>query len=167
MEEPDLFAWPAGKERALWRGASEWKIVSLRETAPELPPCEKPGAAVDYWQQHIASGPSFNPDVECFVALMLNTKHRVRGHYIVSVGSLNETLAYPREVFRTAVIGAAYAIVLMHNHPSGDPSPSEADHRATRRFVEAGELLRIALKDHIIIGECPTPYFSFREHGLL
>jgi DNA repair protein RadC len=71
----------------------------------------------------------------------------------------------PREVYRAAIVVSAFAIILMHNHPSGDPDPSHADRRATTRMREAGELLQIKLFDHIIIGDPAT--FSFRESGLL
>src|SRR5690349_7054643 len=111
-----------GPERARHRGAAKWKIVSGRETASDcLTLCEMPEHAVAYWREHIVTGPLFNPDVECFVTLLLNTKRRVRGHHLISIGSLNETIAHPREVFRAAVIGAAHSVLLMHNHPSGDP----------------------------------------------
>jgi DNA repair protein RadC len=148
--------WPAG----------EWKIVNVRETCPpNLADCKVPSDAVAYWRSHVAKGQLFNPDVECFVVLLLNTKHRIRGHHLVSIGSLNETIAHPREVFRAAVIGAAYGVVLMHNHPSGDPNPSDADRRMTKALCESGQILRIAVMDHVVVGE--EQHFSFREAGLL
>jgi DNA repair protein RadC len=138
----------------------------MRETASDgLPICEMPAQAVSYWRTHVESGPVYNPDVECFVALLLNTKRRIRGHHLVSIGSLNETIAHPREVFRAAVIGSAFAVVLMHNHPSGDPTPSEADRRATKALVEAGKILRIEVSDHVIVGS--TTHCSLREIGCL
>ena len=97
--------------------------------------------------------------------LLLNTKLRVKGHHIASVGTLNETVAAPREIFRVAVASASYAIVVMHNHPSGEPEPSEADRQFTRRLRDAGRVLRIELSDHVIIGH--NRYFSFREMGVL
>jgi DNA repair protein RadC len=167
MEQLDLFAWqsrPVRKRKP--RGACEWKIVALRETAPdELPPCESPEKAVEYWRRHIANGLQFNPDVECFAVLLLNTKKRIRGHHVVSIGSLNETVVHPRESFRAAVVGAAYAVVFMHNHPSGDPSPSQADLQVTRQLVEAGKALRIDVLDHIVVGY--ASHCSLREAGHL
>ncbi len=80
-------------------------------------------------------------------------------------GSLNETMAHPREVFRAAVIGAAFGVVLMHNHPSGDPSPSDADVRMTKRFAESGRILCIEVIDHIIVGS--KRHLSLREAGIL
>lgn len=97
--------------------------------------------------------------------LLLTTRLRVKGHQIVSIGMLNEAMAHPREVFRLAVMGAAYGIVLMHNHPSGDSSPSQADCALTKRIREAGSILRIEVHDHVIVGH--QRYFSFRESGLM
>ena len=165
MNQPDLFPWePPRRRPATKKGAQEWKIISLRETAPdELPFCETPDNAVEYWRRHITSAPHFNQECECFVVLLLNTKKRVRGHHLVSIGALNETMAHPREVFRAAVIGAAYGVVLMHNHPSGDPAPSDADVRMTRRLMESGRILGIEVIDHIIVGH--QRHCSFREMG--
>lgn len=167
MTQLDLFSWrPRHWLPPRSKGAHEWKIVAVRETAPDaLPCCNTPAEAVEYWRAHIPSAPHFNPDVECFVVLLLNIKKRIRGHHIVSIGALNETVAHPREVFRAAVIGAAYAVVLMHNHPSGDPSPSEADVRTTKRLVETGQVLQIEVTDHIVVGH--DKHCSFRELGLL
>jgi DNA repair protein RadC len=83
---------------------------------------------------------------------------------------LNETLAHPREVLKPVLAFSAYAFILVHNHPSGDPSPSEADLRLTRRIVEASKILQLQLIDHVIIGT-PAPgrnsYFSFKEAGAI
>ena len=88
----------------------------------------------------------------------------------VSHGSVNESIAHPRDIFHPAVAAQAYAVIVVHNHPSGDASPSQTDHSLTRRLAEAAELLQIKLLDHIIIG-APTPntpgYFSFKEAGVL
>jgi len=167
MNQPDLFPWqPPQRRTAKAKGAHEWKIVSLRETAPDdLPACEIPQQAVDYWRRHIATAPHFNPDVECVAVLLLNVKLRIRGHHLVSIGCLNETMSHPREVFRAAVIGAAFAVVMMHNHPSGDPTPSQADRQITKTLVESGRILRIHVSDHIIVGH--NRHCSFREAGLI
>jgi len=88
----------------------------------------------------------------------------------VSVGSMNESIAHPREIFRPAITYSAYAVIVVHNHPSGDPSPSQTDHSLTRRLAEAAELLQIKLLDHIIIGapsDTSPGYFSFKEAGVL
>lgn len=99
---------------------------------------------------------------EEFHVLLLDTKHRVVAGSCVSQGTLNTAPAHPREVFRDAVRRAAAAVVLVHNHPSGDPSPSVDDQRTTRRLVEAGRILGIDVLDHVILGD-PT-YYSCREH---
>lgn len=88
---------------------------------------------------------------EVFCVLLLNARHEMMKRVTVSVGSLNASIVHPREVFRPAIIEAAASIVLVHNHPSGDPEPSEEDRTITDRLVKAGELLGIAVLDHVII----------------
>ena len=109
-------------------------------------------------------------DRESLRVILLDTKLRLLRIEQVHLGSLNESMAHPREIFRPAIAHGAYAFVLVHNHPSGDPTPSEPDRRITRRLIEAAQLLQINLHDHIIIG-APAPgrlpYFSFAEAGLL
>jgi DNA repair protein RadC len=88
----------------------------------------------------------------------------------ISRGSVNESIAHPRDVFHPAVAAQAYAVIVVHNHPSGDASPSQTDHSLTRRLAEAAELLQIKLLDHIIIGipgDSHPGYFSFKEAGVL
>ena len=99
----------------------EYKVVALRDCpVPEqMQICEEPQQVVDYWQMHIATHPYFNPDCECLVVLLLNTRRRVKGHHLVSIGTMDTLLVHPREIFRTAIISSASAIALAHNHPSG------------------------------------------------
>jgi DNA repair protein RadC len=107
---------------------------------------------------------------ESLRVILLDTKYHLLRIEEVSLGSVNESIAHPREVFRPAIISAAYAVIVVHNHPSGDPSASQSDHSLTRRLSEAAELLQIRLLDHIIIGapaEGRPPYFSFKEAGVL
>lgn len=102
--------------------------------------------------------------------LLVNTKNELILEDTVSVGSVNESIAHPREILRPAVIHSAYGFILAHNHPSGDPNPSQADHRLTRRIADAANLLQIQFLDHVVIGSAEggrLPYFSFREHGIL
>lgn len=109
----------------------------------------------------------FNMDTqpfETFVMMALDTKKRPVGCFVVSQGSLNGTIVEPREVFQRAILANADSIVVAHNHPSGEVIPSFKDMDATRVLKEAGELLRIELVDHIIIGE-NGKYYSFRENG--
>jgi DNA repair protein RadC len=107
---------------------------------------------------------------ESLRVILLDTRYHLLRMEEVSLGSVNESIAHPRDVFRPAVISSAYAVIVVHNHPSGDPSPSQSDHSLTRRLAEAAELLQIKLLDHIIIGapaEGRLPYFSFKEAGVL
>lgn len=102
--------------------------------------------------------------------LLLNTRMKLVHDEELTSGTLNESVAHPRDILRCALAGNAHAFILAHNHPSGDPSPSESDRQLTRRIREAGELMKIHLADHIIIGaprKGAKPYFSFREAGLL
>ena len=132
----------------------EWKIVSLREcpTADAMQQCETPDQAAAYWKTHIATHPYFNSECECLVVLILNTRRRIKGHYIVSIGTMDTILCHAREVFRLAIMASASAIVIAHNHPSGQSEPSEADIKITRDLIRAGQLLKIEVLDHIIVG---------------
>jgi len=100
---------------------------------------------------------------ESFHVLLLDARHRLIAIDQVSVGTLTASLVHPREVFREAIRTAAAALVLVHNHPSGDPSPSAEDRTVTNRLQAAGRLLGIRVLDHVIV--TTTRYFSFREHG--
>jgi DNA repair protein RadC len=104
-------------------------------------------------------------DREQFVALALNTKNRVIGAWAVSVGSLNASIVHPRELFKPAVMLSAASIVIAHNHPSGDPTPSGADIQLTRRLVKGGDVLGIELLDHVVVGD--ESIASFRDLGLM
>ena len=93
----------------------------------------------------------------------MNTKHVVIHKEVISVGSLNASIVHPREVFKTAIKKSACAIICVHNHPSGDPSPSKEDIAITKRLVDAGKIIGISVLDHIIIGG--DLYHSLREEG--
>ena len=147
------------------KSSYEIRVLRLNES-PDAPKLDSPGTAFKYWQDVITKMPWYIPDREVCVAIMLNTRLRVTGHSLVSVGTLNESIVHARDVFRAAVAMNAYGVVvLMHNHPSGDCSPSEADRRITRRMSEAAGILQINLVDHIIIGA--GKLFSFKEAGVL
>ncbi len=107
---------------------------------------------------------------ESLRVILLDTKYHLLRVHEVSLGSLNESIAHPREIFQPAVLYSAYAFILVHNHPSGDPSPSDADRRLTVRLNEIARLLQIQMLDHVIIGSADNgrqPYFSFREAGVI
>ncbi|HID21576.1 MAG TPA: hypothetical protein EYP14_04160, partial [Planctomycetaceae bacterium] len=103
-----------------------------------------------------------NAAQEEFHVLCLNTKHEVLSSHRISVGSLDASLVHPREVFRPAVKEAAAAILLVHNHPSGDPTPSRQDLAITERLEEAGRTLGIDVLDHIIVAR--RGHLSLREY---
>jgi DNA repair protein RadC len=111
-------------------------------------------------------------DYESVRVVCLNTKHKVLAVEEVTRGTLNESLFHPREAFRPALTRQAHAVILVHNHPSGDARPSDADVHVTRQMKQAGELLQIALLDHVILGApqkngTGRNYFSFKDGGLL
>ncbi|MFW5842263.1 MAG: RadC family protein [Bacillota bacterium] len=102
-------------------------------------------------------------DQEMFYALYLNTKGKLIKKHLLFIGSLNSALVHPREVFKHAVSVSAAGIIIAHNHPSGDPTPSKNDIAITEVMVENGKLMDIEIIDHIIIGK--EKYYSFKEHG--
>jgi DNA repair protein RadC len=108
-------------------------------------------------------------DVEYFQVVLLNTRRKLLSIERISQGTLDTILVHPREVFKHAIAANAAALVLAHNHPSGDPTPSEADIKVTRDLIRAGQLLKIEVLDHVIIGrateERPKDYVSLRELG--
>ena len=101
--------------------------------------------------------------VERFGVVLLDTKHRVLRATVLSVGTLDASLVHPREVFGAAAAAGAAALVLFHNHPSGDPTPSADDVALTARLVDAGELMGIDVVDHLVLGD--VEYYSFKEKG--
>jgi len=104
---------------------------------------------------------------EAFTVLTLNRKYGLLDRHLVTLGILDASLVHPREVFRPAILDGAAAIVLSHNHPSGDPTPSPEDLRITRQIVEAGKILDIEVLDHVIVGRGERPFVSLRETGLV
>ncbi len=146
---------------AVKRGKSNFQLV--------IPPphkdflCDSPEQASAYWRLMVEGSEFFNPDVECMIVVLLNTRRKVIGHQIAGIGTLDTVLTSSREVFRGAIKGAASAIVLFHNHPSGDATPSEADIRVTRDLIRAGQVLEIEVLDHLIMGHGRPK--SLRELG--
>lgn len=104
---------------------------------------------------------------ESFQTILLNTKNHMINRVLVTLGLVDSSLVHPREVFRTAIQNSASAIVLVHNHPSGDPTPSAEDIQITRKLVEAGRILDIKVLDHVVIGRGDTAFLSLRESGLV
>ena len=104
---------------------------------------------------------------EVLIMVTVDTKHRVTGIFEVSRGSLSSFLVHPREVFKRALLMNAAGIFVAHNHPSGDVAPSRDDIAVTERLQQAGEILGVSLLDHLVIGDTPERYYSFKEAGLL
>lgn len=153
MEQPDLFKFsPPNPPKKT--APCEWKIVPLRDCVRPYGEsvCDRPELAAEYWRRNVETAPHFNPSCECFVVLLLNTRRRIIGHHLIAIGLLDQVLVHAREVFRAAIIAAAHAVILMHNHPSGDPTPSDADIKITRDLIRAGQLLKIEVCDHLVVG---------------
>jgi len=133
----------------------------LRREAPLL---DTPDAVAGLMREH-----NRLRQVETFQILLLNTRRRLIDVMKISEGTLDTLLVHPREVFKPAISANAAAVVLSHNHPSGDPTPSEADIKVTRDLIRAGQLLKIEVLDHVILGRAtqdrPKDFVSLRELG--
>jgi DNA repair protein RadC len=132
------------------------------EPTPRHLKVTSPQDLVNYFQprlQHLRK--------EVFKAVLLNTKHQMLKDVTVSEGSLSASLVHPREAFLPAIKESAAAVIFLHNHPSGDPTPSTEDKELTLRLAEVGQLVGICVLDHIIIGSGSPGYISFRDAGLL
>lgn len=146
----------------------EVKLQRLRECEVDNPCLETPDKVDVFCRENIINSEEFNGDVENFYVLLMNARRRIKKFVHVATGTLDTLLIHPREVFKVAIVQNAAAIVLVHNHPSGDPSPSEADIKVTRDMIRAGELLKITVIDHVVIGdktETNRGYASLREMG--
>lgn len=139
-----------------------WQMV--REDGPGVEPF--PFKTADDVMNYLTRIGHADRDREAFVVLLLDVKHRVIAKEVVSIGILDGALIHPREVFKAAIVANAAAIIIAHNHPSGDCTPSGQDHEATRRLRDAGKLLGIPVVDHVIVGPGGDRY-SFREGGNL
>lgn len=154
-----------GRDKALsLKSAFTLAVRLANERHAEAPLLDTPDRVADLLRD---TNRSFT--VEHFQVALLNTRRRLIRVELVSQGILDTLLVHPREVFRIAISGNASAIVLIHNHPSGDPTPSEADIRVTRDLIRAGQLLKIEVLDHVILGRAmkdrPRDYVSMRELG--
>jgi len=103
-------------------------------------------------------------DRECFLVVCVDTKNQPTAINVISIGTLNSSLVHPREVFKVAILANAKAIILAHNHPSGDATPSHEDKEVTHRLIEAGKVLGMEILDHIIIGS-DNRFISLKERG--
>ncbi len=136
-----------------------------KEAYPESPILDTPGRVADLLREQ-----NRVYTVEHMQVLLVNTRRRLISIEMVSQGGLDTVMAHSRDVFRAAIARGASAVILVHNHPSGDPSPSESDIRVTRELIRAGQILRIDVLDHVILGrqsdQRPRDYVSLREMGL-
>ena len=137
----------------------KYRVNLIRENqdAPELSPLSNPNDVFQYFK------PLQDKDREYFVAVFLNAKNIPLGVHLVSIGDLTRSIVSVREGFKAAILASANAVIFAHNHPSGDPEPSEADINVTKILKDAGELLGIKVYDHIIVGN--NRYYSFQESG--
>ena len=144
--------------------------IQYTETLFEVPftALDTPQKVVEYMKDVNDRYP-FN---EVFEVIVLNRKSKPMGRHLVTLGTATASLVHPREVFRIAILAGATAIVVVHNHPSGDPAPSSADLMVTRQLREASRFLDIELLDHVILGRpeqdpAGRGFYSFREAGLI
>lgn len=146
----------------------EFRVLTLREVSTQGI-ADNPEHIADYYRKNIATDLRINADVETLICLPLNNHREILGHYIVATGTLNTLLCHPREIFRAAIVANAAFIVIIHNHPSGNPMPSEADIKVTRDLIRAGTILSVDVLDHIIMGRAtpsrPRDFCSLREQG--
>jgi DNA repair protein RadC len=154
-----------GRDKAIaLKSAFTLACRMARELRPDSPLLTTPESVADLLREE-----NRFYEVENFQVLLLNTRRRMIGLEKISQGTLDSLLVHPREVFKAAILANAAAIILVHNHPSGDPTPSEADIRVTRDLIRAGKLLKIEVLDHVVIGrksaERPKDYLSLRELG--
>lgn len=153
------------KFKSSYGTAYEYRITPLRETpCPESTLlCDTPDKAAEYWRVTIPGTQYFDPERESFVVLLLNTRRKIKAHQFLTIGTHDTILVHPVPVFRLAVMTSAAAVILMHNHPSGDPTPSESDIKVTRDLIRAGQVLKIDVLDHVIMGA--QKHVSLRELG--
>ncbi len=137
------------------------KLVRDGSLTTERKKIDAPTTAANVLHQYFEGA-----DREHFVVLLLDTRHQIIGIHTVTVGVLDAALIHPREIFKPAILANAAALILGHNHPSGDPTPSPEDRAVTRQTVAAGRLIGIAVLDHVIVGDEPR-YVSLAEAGIL
>lgn len=142
-----------------------YELRVVRERRPEYAappiPCTSPSVMAAAMQPHFAG-----LDREQFVVVALDGKNQMLGFHVVSIGTLTASLVHARECFKVAILANAAAIIVMHNHPSGDPTPSVEDVAVTRRLEQAGEILGVRVLDHIVLGD-GNAYMSFADKNLL
>ncbi|MGN6555644.1 MAG: JAB domain-containing protein [Verrucomicrobiota bacterium] len=148
---------------------NEFRVMRLNDAPMDHRIIDTPAMVNDYIRARLQDSLVYRPDVENFIVVHLSTRKSPIGFEVVSIGTLDTLLVHPREVFKSAIVVNAACIVIAHNHPSGNPSPSEADIKVTRDLIRAGQLLKIEVVDHIILGQPNDAnrqgYASLRELG--
>jgi len=142
-----------------------YRVSLVRETSipMEYPVLRTSRDSAQLFRCHLGE----DADREHFMVAMLDTKNRVIGINTVSIGSLSASVVTPRETFKAAIVANAGAIILCHNHPSGDTTPSQTDREITHQLFESGKIIGIAVLDHLVIGDGTSSYFSFADNGEL
>lgn len=141
------------------------EVVRVRQEVQERPIEYRTGMISSTYAGNFGIREIGDEASEVVLVVVLNTKNEINAIHRTFSGSLNTSVAHPREIFRTAILNNGARIMLYHNHPSGNTEPSNADLSFTRRIIEAGEVLGIDVVDHIIVTD--TEYLSMREQGLL
>ena len=162
-QQASLFPSPAAQAARPYR-VPIYRVMLVREASTALaqPQLRSSRDAAVLFRQHLGA-----VDREHFLVAMLDQKNKVIGINTVSMGSLTASVVHPREVMKPAILSNAAALLCCHNHPSGSPQPSREDRALTKRLVDVGKLLGIALLDHLILGDGTDLYFSFADEGLL
>ncbi|MCL2337928.1 MAG: DNA repair protein RadC [Firmicutes bacterium] len=159
------------EELSVFKGVGPAKVAQIKaalelgrriamSTALEKPAIKSPENAAALVMEEMR-----HLDREHFWALLLNTKNQVLAKEVISIGTLNFSAIHPRELFKAAIKRSAAGVILVHNHPSGDPAPSRQDIEATARLVEAGNIIGIEVLDHLVVGD--NKFISFKAQGLL
>lgn len=160
---------PARRRRAPIGFVSEDMGLELVERPLTRGPIlDRPELVAEYLARDLA----WRMSQEKFYVIPVNRKNRSLGKYLLSIGTATSTLAHPREVFRVSIAAAAAAVIVCHNHPSGDPAPSAADVQLTRQLREAGKAIDIELIDHLVLGRADCDprgigWYSFRQAGVI
>jgi len=137
-----------------------YRVSVVKEHTNRYPKLDSARSVKEIAQQFLEDAAT-----ERMLVFFVDAKNRLTGFNEASVGSLNVSIVHPRDTFRAAVIQGASAVILAHNHPSGDPTPSREDREATKRMVQAGKILGIRVLDHIVIGD--NDYYSFADASML
>lgn len=150
----------------------EFKVQKVRVCEVPAPlSVATPEEAATLWRNGPEKSDWYDEDKECIVVFGMNTKFQCKGFYLIALGTINECLARIAEILKPVIVEGCHSFIVGHNHPSGDPLPSQSDIEMTRRLNEASRLMGLRLQDHIIMGKVSPinsrGYYSFREGGLL